>query len=181
MTTSSDYCNYYESQLGGELRVFRGGVQSGAGLGDVLRGIFRFLAPIALRGLSTFASRTLTGQQLGMPLALAAKSAIVPTISAVTGSAAPAVSRFMNAVAPSLMGSTVKAAAQPSAEGAAKQEGRGALFQGVDGIPMTDKAVKQYKRDEPESSRQQSNKRKSAARSSTQKKKPSAKTVSFTF
>ena len=181
MTTSSDYCNYYESQLGGELRVFRGGVQSGAGLGDVLRGIFRFLAPIALRGLSTFASRTLTGQQLGMPLSLAAKSAIVPTISAVTGSAAPAVSRSMNGVAPSLMGSTVKAAAQPSAEGAAKQEGRGALFQGVDGIPMTDKAVKQYKRDEPGSSHQQSSKHKSAARSSKQKKKPSAKTVSFNF
>ena len=122
--------------------MFRGGIQSGAGLGDVLRGIFRFLAPIALRGLSTFASRTLTGQQLGMPLALAAKSAIVPTISAVAGSAAPAVSRFMNAVAPSLMSSTIRAAAQPSAEGAAKQEGKGALFQGVDGIPVTEKAVK---------------------------------------
>ena len=67
--SSADYCAYYDSQMGGaQLRVFRGGIQSGAGLGDILRGVLRFLVPIALRGLGSFAGRTLLGTQAGKTL-----------------------------------------------------------------------------------------------------------------
>ena len=146
MSTAADYCTYYQTQMGGELRVFRGGLQSGAGLGDVLRGLFRFLAPIALRGLSTFAGNTLAAHQAGVPLAYAAKGAILPTITAVTGSAAPGVTRLMNRVVPGLVGSPARTEPQPNADGTAKQDGGGTLFDGTDGIPTTDRAIRQYKR-----------------------------------
>ena len=77
--SSADYCAYYDSQMGGaQPRVFRGGIQSGAGLGDILRGVLRFLVPVALRGLGSFAGRTLLGTQGGKTLGEAAKAAIGP-------------------------------------------------------------------------------------------------------
>jgi hypothetical protein len=115
--------------------VFRGGTQSGAGLGDMLRGLFRFLMPIALRGIQTFAGNTLAATQAGVPLSLAAKSAIMPTISAVAGSAAPTVSRLMNTVIPGLI----------PANNTTAQSGSG-LFSGQNGIPNTEEARRQYKR-----------------------------------
>jgi hypothetical protein len=78
------YCRYYEAQRGGEIPVFRGGRQSGEGLGDILRGIFRFIAPIALRGFTTFAGHTLDAHQRGATLKDAAKSALTPTLNSVT-------------------------------------------------------------------------------------------------
>ena len=75
------YCKYYTSQAGGEIPIFRGG-QHGAGLGDVLRGILRFIAPIALRGLSTFASSTLQARQNGATFKDAAMGALKPTLGA---------------------------------------------------------------------------------------------------
>jgi hypothetical protein len=129
--SQADYCRYYDSQRGGQIPVFRGGLQqSGAGLGDILRGIFRFLMPVALRGIQTFTGNTLAGAQAGMPLAAAAKAAIMPTISAVAGAAAPQVSRFMNKIVP----------------GVAQQSGSGVLFDGENGIPTTAKAIAHYKR-----------------------------------
>jgi len=129
--SQSDYCKYYQSQRGGELPVFRGGSQGGAGLGDILRGIFRFLMPVALRGIQSFASNTLAGTQRGIPLPMAAKSAIMPTITAIAGSAAPMVSRLVETLVPGL---------------ASQQTGRGVLFDGVNGVPTTAKAIQQYKR-----------------------------------
>ena len=43
------YLAYYRSQSGGNLPAFHGarGGQSGAGLGDILRGIWRTIFPIA--------------------------------------------------------------------------------------------------------------------------------------
>lgn len=82
------YCRYYEAQSGGALPVFRGGRQSGEGLGDILRGIFRFLAPIALRGISTFAGHTLDAHQKGATFSEAAKSALNPTLRTVVGGVA---------------------------------------------------------------------------------------------
>jgi hypothetical protein len=79
------YCKYYAKQHGGEYPVFRGG-QHGAGLGDILRGIFRVIAPVALRGISTFASSTLQARDKGASFKDAARSAIAPTFSAITDS-----------------------------------------------------------------------------------------------
>jgi hypothetical protein len=79
------YYRFYKAQHGGEIPVFRGGRQAGEGLGDFLRGIFRFLAPVALRGLSTFAGRTFEAHQKGATLKDAAKAAISPTLSSVAG------------------------------------------------------------------------------------------------
>jgi hypothetical protein len=85
------YVRYYkQQQQGGSLPVFRGGrhdQQEGAGLGDIFRGIFRFAAPIALRGLSSFATNTLRAQQQGVPLGEAAKAAILPALSEAARSA----------------------------------------------------------------------------------------------
>ena len=142
--SQSEYCKYYESQRGGEIPVFRGGVQTGAGLGDILRGLFRFLTPLALRGMQTFAGNTLAATQAGMPLGLAAKSAILPTISAVAGNAAPAISRIINAVAPGII-----PGGNPSGSRTTQQTGNGTLFDGENGIPTTKKAIDQYKRSGP--------------------------------
>ena len=75
------YCKYYASQAGGELPVFRGG-QHGAGLGDVFRGILRFIAPIALRGISTFANSTMQAREQGATFKDAALGALRPTLGA---------------------------------------------------------------------------------------------------
>jgi len=49
------YTEYYQAQLGGNIPVFRGGTQRGAGLGDILRGIFRFFMPIVSKGAQSLA------------------------------------------------------------------------------------------------------------------------------
>jgi hypothetical protein len=83
MDKSAAYCRYYQAQSGGEIPVFRGGRQNGEGLGDILRGIFRFIAPLALRGISKFAGHTLDAHQKGATLKEAAKSALTPTLDSV--------------------------------------------------------------------------------------------------
>lgn len=161
MAATADYTAYYQSQVGGQLRVFRGGLQSGAGLGDVLRGLFRFLAPIAIRGLSAFATNALSGHMAGLPLALAAKGAIMPTISAIAGTAAPSITRLAAGFLPGLVNrfapSQPSQPTQPSILDSSlgydgddvrgKQKGSGVLFDGVDGIPVESNAIKQYKKD----------------------------------
>jgi len=95
------YIRYYTlQQQGGQLPVFRGGRhdQDGAGLGSILSGIFRHVAPIArriapyamraaraaapiaARGLASFAQNTLSAHQQGVPLGEAAKAAILPAL-----------------------------------------------------------------------------------------------------
>ena len=111
MAPSSAYCEYYTKQYGGELPVFRGG-QHGAGLGDILRSVWRWIAPIALRGLSAFTSKTMEAHEKGASLKDAAKSAIGPSLGA--------------------MAQSFAANMQP-----AQQTGSGhdALFSGVQGLP----------------------------------------------
>ena len=141
--SSADYCAYYDSQMGGaQLRVFRGGIQRGAGLGDILRGVLRFLVPVALRGLGSFAGRTLLVTQGGKTLGEAAKAAIGPSLGVMAQHAMPAASRFMNAYIPGVMPSQPPAQQEPEKQ----RGGGGSLFEGVNGIPASSRAVKQYKR-----------------------------------
>jgi hypothetical protein len=143
-----DYCAYYNSQMGGaQLRVFRGGIQSGAGLGDILRGVLRFLAPVALRGLGSFAGRTLLGTQAGKTLGEAAKAAIGPSLSLMASHAMPAATRFMGTYVPSMAAQQQQQQQQQQDEmQGEKQRGGGTLFDGIEGIPTTTNSIKKYKR-----------------------------------
>ncbi len=96
MDKSAAYCRYYQAQSGGEIPVFRGGRQSGEGLGDILRGIFRFIAPLALRGISKFAGHTFDAHQKGATLKEAAKSALTPTLNSVASGFAEQLHRGKN-------------------------------------------------------------------------------------
>jgi hypothetical protein len=143
--SAADYRAYYDSQMGGaQLRVFRGGLQSGAGLGDVLRGVLRFLVPIALRGLGSFAGRTLLGTQAGKTLGEAAKAALGPSLSVMAGHAMPAASRFMNTYIPGIV--QPQPQDQMEERQAEKQRGGGSLFDGIEGIPTSAESIKRYKK-----------------------------------
>lgn len=111
MAPASAYCEYYAKQYGGELPVFRGG-QHGAGLGDILRSVWRWIAPIALRGLATFTSRTMEAHEQGASLKDAAKGAIAPSLGA--------------------MAQTFTSRMQPAQQSGSGQD---ALFSGVQGVP----------------------------------------------
>jgi hypothetical protein len=86
MDPYSAYCRYYKAQSGGELPVFRGGLQSGEGIGDFFRGLLRFVAPIAMRGISTFAGHVMDARNKGQTLKEAATGALKPTLGAVASS-----------------------------------------------------------------------------------------------
>jgi hypothetical protein len=120
MQQNNPFYKYYAAQYGGELPVYRGGrSQGGAGIGDILRSLFRVFAPVALRGIGSFAGRTLDAHSRGIPLGTAAKEAIMPTLQSVASQAAPLVSSAFNqAVAPQ------------------SQAGSGVLLSGVDGVPL---------------------------------------------
>ena len=111
MAPSNAYCIYYTKQNDGDVPVFRGG-QHGAGLGDILRSVMRWAAPIALKGLSTFTSSAVDAHGKGSSVKDAAKSAIRPALGA--------------------MAQTFASHMQP-----AQQSGSGhdALFSGVQGLP----------------------------------------------
>lgn len=123
MTHTNPYLQYYRAQVGGsiDLPVFVGG-QHGAGIGDFFRSVLRFIAPIALRGLSTFASSTMRAHEGGASLKEAARGAIAPSL----GAMASAVSGSLN---------------QQSGSGS----GVNALFHGDEGVPFANAPV--FKRD----------------------------------
>ena len=68
------YYAYYVSQHGGDLPVYRGGLQSGAGLGSIFSSIGKFIRPVASRIFTPVLSK-------GMKVVLkTATKAIVPAI-----------------------------------------------------------------------------------------------------
>ena len=60
--------------------MFRGSDPYGEGLGDILRGVFRFLLPVAKSVASKFITTAAQGLEKGSPLSQAAKSALLPTL-----------------------------------------------------------------------------------------------------
>lgn len=112
---ANPYLKYYQSQIGGgsDIPVFVGG-QHGEGIGDFFRSMFRRILPIALRGLSTFASTTMRAHEGGASLKDAARSAITPSLGAMAS------------------------AVQGAFSGRNEQSGSGgsALFSGIEGVPF---------------------------------------------
>lgn len=139
----STYCKYYSSQLGGEIPIFRGG-QHGAGLGDILRGILRFIAPVALRGISSFANSALQAREGGASFKDAARGAIAPSLSA--------------------MADSIR-----SGGGGYRQAG-GAMFRGEQGVPFANAIAYKSTRKRPASEAGHSGKKKKARRTSKKKK-----------
>jgi hypothetical protein len=85
------YCKYYKGQHGGsaEFPVFVGD-QHGEGLGSVFRSVLRFFIPIALRGITSFATNTLQKHNDGAELSEAARSSIMPALGAMASGVANA-------------------------------------------------------------------------------------------
>ena len=131
------YTEYYRAQLGGNIPVFRGGLQRGAGLGDVLRGIFRWFAPVAARGVSTFANNAINNATSGMPLLQAARKAVAPAISAAAGAAGPHVQGIVENLLPVF------------GFGGRQKGSGGVLFSGEEGIPTGQATINAYKRSLP--------------------------------
>ncbi len=79
----SAYEQQYRKQNGGTT-VFRGSRrwQRGDGVGEILRGIARFMLPVVLRGASAFAGETLDANERGESLGNAAKGALKPALQA---------------------------------------------------------------------------------------------------
>ena len=83
------YLQYYKNQAGGNLPVFSGARrgQYGAGLGDILRGIFRTVLPIAIRGAASFLGTTLKSHDSGSTWKNAALNALPSTAQSITNEA----------------------------------------------------------------------------------------------
>ena len=93
------YLNYYKAQSGGRLSGFvgnRSSSQTGAGLGDILRGIFRTIFPIAARCVSTFLNETLKAKDGGSDWGSAAKAAIAPATKEVASGALSEISKRLS-------------------------------------------------------------------------------------
>ena len=77
------YLQYYDAQVGGTLPVFHGAKrynpQSGAGIGDIFKSVFRTVLPIALQGIGSFLGETMKAKNSGTTWKDAAKSAITPS------------------------------------------------------------------------------------------------------
>ena len=93
------YLKYYQAQVGGTLPVFRGAKyysQSGAGIGDFFRGVFRHVVPIALQGMSAFLGQTLKNRDTGANWKESLKSAIAPTTKNVLENATSAITEKLS-------------------------------------------------------------------------------------
>ena len=93
------YLKYYQAQVGGTLPVFRGAKyysQSGAGIGDFFRGVFRHVVPIALQGVSAFLGQTLKSRDTGANWKDSLKSSIGPAAKNVFENATNAITEKLS-------------------------------------------------------------------------------------
>ena len=67
--------------------------QDGSGFGDILRGILRFILPVAASTASTFLGETMKARDTGAGWGAAAKAALLPTASSALTNAADQLSR----------------------------------------------------------------------------------------
>ena len=157
MPSSNPYLKFYQSQGGGSLDmpVFVGG-QHGEGIGDFFRSVLRFIAPIALRGLSAFASNTMRAHEGGASLKDAARSAIGPSLGA---------------MASSLSGSMNQ---QPQGG-----SGMSALFHGDEGVPYENSPI--YKGVRGKRSHQSKSKKKHSKKNKQKHHSSSNGGVGFNF
>ena len=85
-TQCRNYCHYYNSQLGGDLAVFRGTrFQEGSGIGDFFKGLWKFVSPIVGSAAKTLVTTAGSNLSSGANWKEAAKSALVPTIASGVG------------------------------------------------------------------------------------------------
>lgn len=75
--------NNVQQGAGADFPVFVGSrsYQYGTGIGDILRGAFRWILPVVARGASTFLSNMVSHHDAGHGWKDAAKSSILPALS----------------------------------------------------------------------------------------------------
>jgi hypothetical protein len=114
---SSAYCKYYQSQAGGSAAfpVFVGG-QHGEGLGSLFRSVLRYIAPVAMRGITHFASNTLQKHGQGQSLVDAARSSVGPALG-------------------TMASGLVSKPSQSGSGSFSEKQSVSPLFDGVNGIP----------------------------------------------
>ena len=139
---NNPYYAYYMSQRGGDLPVYRGGLQSGAGLGSIFSSIGKFIRPLASRVFTPVLSK-------GMKVVLkTATKAIVPAIVPAIVSAAmqnsgatPAAASISPDAVAAINAATAHSAVAPGAHSAAaataSQVAGQVMFMGKNGIPLT--------------------------------------------
>ena len=121
-----DFPVYAGRQYGNGLNfpVFAGrGAQYGAGFGDVLRGIWRFFRPIALKGAQTLLKAGGEALTDGATVKGVLKSTLTPTIGAVLGATAD---QMANRLAPDKLTAAPPPGPAPEGNaGAGTQKGAG--------------------------------------------------------
>jgi hypothetical protein len=77
------YQQHYRQLQKGGTAVYRGQRrwQRGDGIGDVIRGITRFMLPAVMRGVTAFANETMDANERGVSLGDAAKGALKPALN----------------------------------------------------------------------------------------------------
>lgn len=85
--TANQFLRHYCQQAGGSFPVFAGApYQTGAGFGNILRSIGRFLLPIIAPTASSFIRSAAEGLEGGQDIKSALKGSIAPTVKTALGS-----------------------------------------------------------------------------------------------
>lgn len=91
------FLRHYQNQYGSGFPVYRGDrLQSGAGLGSILRGIGRFLFPILAPAAKTFIGSTMEAREQGKSFKEAARSALTPTLQSAISTTTEQIAKRMS-------------------------------------------------------------------------------------